>query len=219
MTFWRLAPFVHVADVRGELVFLDARANLYSCLTRSDAKVLHALLAKGDEDHADAKALAVDLREAGLLVPCAEAGDALAIASWPGATGDFHGYAGSNLRAGPRAIYRLAVSALEAGFSLLFGGPARWLRSSAPRSDLSLTRVCTLALQFDRLRPLVPRSGRCLPSSLLLLKYLRRHGVSASWVFGVQTFPFEAHCWVEYRGIVLNDTLEHSRWFTPIAVA
>jgi hypothetical protein len=219
MTFWRLAPSVHVANVRGDIVFLDARANLYSCLTRSDAKALNILLTDGDQLDDDVKALADDLHEAGLLVPSAEGGNAFATASWPDATGDFHGYAGSELRAGPRTIFRLAISAVETGLSLLLGSPSIWLRPSVSGSDVSLTRVCTLALQFDRLRPWVPRSGRCLPSSLLLLKYLRKHGVSASWVFGVQTFPFEAHCWVEYRGVVLNDTLEHSRWFTPIAVA
>ncbi len=74
-------------------------------------------------------------------------------------------------------------------------------------------------MQLDRLRPLIPRSGLCVPSSMLLLCYLRRHGIHAQWVFGVQTFPFEAHCWVEYDGVVLNDTLEHVCWYTPIAAA
>jgi hypothetical protein len=219
MTFWRLEPFVHVADVRGDLVFLDARANQYSCLTRTDAKVFHDLLANGDQDSDETRALAFDLQAAGLLVPSSDGGTVLPICSWPDATGDFHGFAAFNLRGGPQAVWRLAIAALETALSLLFRGPSRWLRRGELGSDVPLTRVCSLALGFDRLRPWVPLTGRCLPNSLLLLRYLHWHGISASWVFGVQTFPFEAHCWVEYRGVVLNDTLEHVRWFTPIAVA
>jgi hypothetical protein len=38
-------------------------------------------------------------------------------------------------------------------------------------------------------------------------------------VFGVRTHPFEAHCWLEKDRVILDDTVEHVRWFTPIARA
>jgi hypothetical protein len=42
----------------------------------------------------------------------------------------------------------------------------------------------------------------------LLLEFLAARGLAADWVFGVRTWPFSAHCWVQAGGIVLNDTVE-----------
>lgn len=60
--------------------------------------------------------------------------------------------------------------------------------------------------------------NECLYDSLALLEYLARHGIHADWVFGVQTRPFAAHCWVQHGDIVFNDTVEHVSGYTPIMV-
>ena len=57
-----------------------------------------------------------------------------------------------------------------------------------------------------------------LYDSLALLEYLARYGIYADWVFGVQTRPFAAHCWVQHGDIVFNDTVEHVSGYTPIMV-
>lgn len=77
-------------------------------------------------------------------------------------------------------------------------------------------RVWAAVAVFDALRPFVPWLGRCLPHSLYMREFLALHGIGATLVFGVRTHPFEAHCWVEHEGCVLNDTADHVAWFTPI---
>jgi hypothetical protein len=49
--------------------------------------------------------------------------------------------------------------------------------------------------------------GTCLSRSLTLLELLRREGVSGELRIGVREpgATFEAHAWVEHRGVVLND--------------
>jgi hypothetical protein len=110
------------------------------------------------------------------------------------------------------------------GMDMAIGRPMRWFRRrAASERRFGDAEECRRAIEaagrLERLRPLVPRSGRCLPYSLLLLHFLKLRGVEADWVFGVRTHPFEAHCWVDVGGVVLNDSLEHVRWFTPIAIA
>ncbi|MBA4010993.1 MAG: hypothetical protein C0481_03930 [Phenylobacterium sp.] len=79
-----------------------------------------------------------------------------------------------------------------------------------------LARIEELALVFRRMLPWIPWQGVCLYRSWLLLAFLRRRGVSATWVFGVQTYPFEAHCWLQAGDLVLDDYVEHVRGFAPI---
>lgn len=72
------------------------------------------------------------------------------------------------------------------------------------------------ARAFGRMLPWVPAQGVCLYRSFYLLAFLRRRGLSASWVFGVQTYTFEAHCWLQAGDLVLGDHVEHVRGFAPI---
>lgn len=46
---------------------------------------------------------------------------------------------------------------------------------------------------------------RCLQRSAATTMLLRRSGLSAEMVLGVQTCPFRAHAWVELAGRVVND--------------
>ncbi|MDG2520526.1 lasso peptide biosynthesis B2 protein [Caulobacter segnis] len=76
--------------------------------------------------------------------------------------------------------------------------------------------ACAAALRFRALLPLAPVAGLCLQQSFMLLAWLHRQGLGASWVFGVRTWPFEAHCWVQAGPILLNDTTERVATFEPI---
>lgn len=78
-------------------------------------------------------------------------------------------------------------------------------------------RVQKLVAIYEHLRPFVfGAKDACLFESLTLLDFLSRYGIGATWVFGVRTTPFAAHCWVQHRNVVLNDSLGHTRGFTPI---
>ena len=46
---------------------------------------------------------------------------------------------------------------------------------------------------------------RCLQRSAAATRLLRRSGIAAQMVIGVQACPFRAHAWVEIAGRVVND--------------
>lgn len=70
---------------------------------------------------------------------------------------------------------------------------------------------------FRLLRPFFfAARQRCLLQSLTLIEFLARYGIFPTWVFGVRSGPFAAHCWVQEQTVVFNDTPEHVRRYTPI---
>lgn len=60
--------------------------------------------------------------------------------------------------------------------------------------------------------------GRCLAAALALLDALAKEDFFPDLVVGVAIAPFEAHCWLEKDGVVLNDRLDHVGRFTPILI-
>jgi hypothetical protein len=71
---------------------------------------------------------------------------------------------------------------------------------------------------FHRWQPYAPVSGKCLLQSFLLLRHLQRARHDAQWVFGVTTWPFKAHCWLQVGAVVLDDTFERLELYHPILV-
>lgn len=72
------------------------------------------------------------------------------------------------------------------------------------------------ALVFDQLSPWTPFQGACLFRCFMLLRLLRREGFNPLWVFGVRTWPFYAHCWLQSGDIALTDHAERLASFSPI---
>lgn len=72
------------------------------------------------------------------------------------------------------------------------------------------------AIAFRQVRPFVPIRPCCLLDSLSLVEFLARRGLFATVVFGVIGDPFSAHCWVQVRDLVLNDTVGNVSAHTPI---
>ena len=69
---------------------------------------------------------------------------------------------------------------------------------------------------FTILRPSYPRDYLCLFDSLALLEFLSAYRLFPTWVFGVSSDPFAAHCWVQQDGVALNDTIERISTYVPI---
>jgi len=93
---------------------------------------------------------------------------------------------------------------------------ARKARSGAAR-DPNITIARSLVAAFVHLRPLLfTTKDACLADSLALILFLARYRLFPTWVFGVQTGPFAAHCWVQQGDVVFNDTPDHVRRYTPI---
>jgi hypothetical protein len=74
---------------------------------------------------------------------------------------------------------------------------------------------------YRRWRPWYPAKIICLFDSLALMKFLLATGAAGNIeiVFGVRGMPFEAHCWLEWQGAVLNDEEDHCASFVEIARA
>jgi hypothetical protein len=57
---------------------------------------------------------------------------------------------------------------------------------------------------------------QCLPRSIAMVNYLAHYACHPLFVIGVRNNPFEAHAWVQYDGMALNDDVEKISRFTPI---
>lgn len=215
---YQLARDVHVARVGGDLVFLDARENAYFCLGSTPARRLQKVLRRGVPATIEEATLLRDLADEGILEAAAEALP-LAACSRRLPRRELPAAQAPLPSASLCDVLTLAAAGAMTVVTLMLVKPLLWLRVGAPveRSGRSVEEVVRLASTFNRLRPFFPGTGRCLPRSLFLLLFLRLRGYRADWVFGVRTHPFLAHCWVEADGTVLDDTIEHVAWFTPIA--
>jgi hypothetical protein len=88
-------------------------------------------------------------------------------------------------------------------------------RTVSATANSNLSRE--LVLIFQRVSPFFYGSQEhCLFDSLALVEFLARYEQYPTWVFGVRTRPFRAHCWVESDSLLFNDILERTRGFTPI---
>lgn len=80
----------------------------------------------------------------------------------------------------------------------------------------NIDRTRALISIFCRLRPFYNRQYLCLFDSLALLIFLAKYDMFPTWVFGVQSEPFAAHCWVQHGEFVLNDTVDRVAVYTPL---
>ncbi|MBC9035144.1 lasso peptide biosynthesis B2 protein [Sphingomonas sp. JC676] len=215
--FYGMPPGVYLADVDGDLVLLDARRNAYFCLPRMHAAGLKTALTNSNRFRPDVAML--DELEATGLFSMIEA-PSRATAPAMTAETDLFQVRGAKARLTPARLLRLVAAAGTAYRDIWLAKPQRWFRKIAGRNARSarddLTTLYALARLAWDAQPFFPGTARCLTSSLFLLHFLHAQGFAARWVFGVKTYPFEAHCWVEHGDVVLNDSLEHVRSFTPI---
>jgi len=91
------------------------------------------------------------------------------------------------------------------------------LSAAASRKSIDAD-VVAAANQFHRARKWVPFGTTCLLDSLSLVTYLANRHLPADLVFGVALSPFSAHCWVQFRHIVLNETVTGAAAHTQILV-
>lgn len=92
---------------------------------------------------------------------------------------------------------------------------ARKLRPSVHEDAAGLH---TVAATHNWTRRFLLPHDQCLVRALALARHATAAGYGIDLVFGVKLRPFEAHCWVEHQGLVLDDHLDHVRRYTPILV-
>lgn len=115
---------------------------------------------------------------------------------------------------------RLAIALIRVGWRLSRGRHVRRFCDDRPawyppRDETTLRNAIG---SLRRLRLFVPTPRRCLPRALVTALFLRDHDIVVDFVFGVRAHPFDAHCWLEWNGMVVDDELDRVRHYTPIAI-
>lgn len=205
-----LAQDVHMAWRGNDVIVLNVASDAYSCIV-DGAEILRPVDHAHDEveAHPDYQA---ELLAAGLITldrPATRRRRApppvRALQPEPGASfGSALQTAFLILAAGRR----FEVSTLD---RLIRSEPSR---RAMPRSSCS--KVAELVAAFHTASPWIPSPGQCLKRSFALRRLLAREGVASDWVFGVRTWPFLAHCWLQIDDVLLADDLDRVRGFSPI---
>lgn len=207
-----------VVALGDDLVLLDARRNAYFCLPAA------ASLVRIDPtgvriDDAD---LAAELSEAGLLSDAAGTRPMIPV---PRPARDLGLKVAERLRVVDVVLILAAWATMFIDYHPRpFGHVVRTAR--ARRSECSAgeapcepgSDLVALVATFERLLPWLPFQGVCFYRAFLLLRVLRWRGHDARWVFGVRTWPFMAHCWLQVGDLVLDDTADRLETFKPILV-
>jgi hypothetical protein len=205
---------VAVAD---DLVVLDVRRDAYFCLVGAGRALVR--LPDGRQGVTEA-GVAGAFREAGLL------GDAAApapsFAHWPppprptaSAVADVTPRPGwGDLAPALSGLWDVVTLYRGRPFAEVLQAVAapHGLRRSAPPGPDLLAHVQA----FHRWAPYAPVSGKCLLRSFMLRRLLARAGHDVLWVFGVSTWPFRAHCWLQCGEVALDESVDHLAAFAPI---
>jgi hypothetical protein len=214
---WWLAPDVHVASVDGDLVFLSIGQHAYFCLPNA-VEVVGAGAGRRDLVVPD-EDLALSLLRARLLSPEA-AGPAITPAPAPpqpvasAIKSDFPPPTWASFPVGARSMLDVMRGYRGKNFAEILASVQRERRVM----PLATEELLEVVDDFHRWVPYAPVSGKCLLRSFMLLRVLRRADFDAHWVFGVRTWPFHAHCWLQCGDLVLDDDADRVAAFTPILV-
>jgi hypothetical protein len=206
------ADGVHLAVIDDDIIVLDVQADAYSCLHRG-AQVIR-LAPDGSITAAD-EGCADELVAAGLARPGPPAQirrrptPALRDRQW---VPDPH----------KARVASVGVDLLASTLRFRRRSFQDLIKTAARRPDPARARnpACLDAIlsAYRAALPWIPFEGECLQRAFLLQRLLMRRGIAADWVFGVRTWPFAAHCWVQIADEVIGDTLARTRLYTPIMV-
>lgn len=92
----------------------------------------------------------------------------------------------------------------------------RFAEREGCRDDLPA--VAARVETFRQLLPFAPSVGACLFQTELLLRFLNAANLDADWVFGVRTWPFMAHCWLQIGDHCVSQNPETLTMYRPIIV-
>ena len=233
-----LARDTYACLANSRLVFSDLRADRYSCLSQANTKAalrLFPAFQSEDEaivsethplDYDETRRVLAALDANGLLAADPANGKTAAPVRVETPTHDpFSDSSASASRATLAHKLGFLEACMNASAQLRFLAIRRVVRRVEIRKHRRLRRarrdddaLHELTAVFHRLRPYYVRAYLCRFDSLALIEFLAHFGHYPQWVFGVATEPFGAHCWVQARNCVLNDSIERVRQYTPIMV-
>jgi hypothetical protein len=226
---YQLSSNVYACLVSEQFVFLDLHEDKYTCLDVPTSSLACPTLQKLIEGSAcpepdsclDHESILAELTKANILVASEETSprERLVVPPVDGAlTPKFT--AGRAFTA--HHAFNFSISVITASSRLrLFSLQSTVARErarthGATHRNFDQARARDLLTAFAALRVFWSTPRQCLFDALALRVFLARYGLHAHWVFGVRMNPFGAHCWVQHESIVLNDSVEFVRAFTPI---
>ncbi|WP_052027583.1 lasso peptide biosynthesis B2 protein [Sphingobium sp. ba1] len=217
MAGYRLRTGLSFCRIDNRTLFLDLPADRYFGLGGPLDTAFQALLDTGAADPALAtlveRGLIIPCPEGGLPVPCptTSPGPILPPPSEPPARPSLLAIAMA-LVARVHWTLRVRYCPLAANIDRL----ARRKDAPALRPRPTSAAIARLAEAHRRAGLILSARDQCLPTSMALMATLTARGANPTLVLGVKLDPFQAHCWVELAGTVLNDAPDHVRPFTPI---
>lgn len=202
------ADGVHAVRVGGDLVLLDLAADDYLCLPDCGALEISGRDVCGGVD------AILRLAAEELLHPSRRPNDRASPLALPM----------ERLPAAPptRPTARDVAAFGKIWFETVLRRPTlsrlsdRYASRKGQRDDLAA--VAERVEVFRQLLPLAPWTGECLFQAELLLRFLNAAGLDADWVFGVRTFPFLAHCWLQIGPCCVSEAPETLTVYRPILV-
>jgi hypothetical protein len=209
-----LSPTAHLVEIGDDVVVLDTRTKTYFCLAAAaqDLQVGPDGLVFHDPD------LAEEFEQAGLL---ADTPSRQLVTPTPRPACDLGLRVATRVRLGDVLLIAAAWTTMVFDYHLArfdrVVATARRGRRDAGAEELDEDAKALVAT-FERVLPWLPFQGVCFYRSFLLLRVLRWSGHEARWVFGVRTWPFHAHCWLQVGDAALDDTADRLQGLTPIMV-
>lgn len=200
----------HLAQVEEDLLILDVAGDRYDCVPEA-GEVLRFIDGVVETDDIDV----VAMLEASGAFSTGAPKQANRQATFPSRELHPIGQAGWALRA------LAAVSLVTAAFRfrrLSFAELVSDYDIPRNRGFIDEVRLAACVSAAEEVLPLIPFEGVCLKRAYQLRHFLRSQGVATDWVFGVRTWPFAAHCWLQVGDMLIADRLERVRRYTPILV-
>ncbi len=218
---YRLRDNLYHCRSGGRSIFLDVDANKYFCLPDPIEKAFAEYI-EGNSRTTYPELDTLVIR--GVLVPDQMSEGIAADIPLPIPTSEIGAWAS----AAPSAfqVVRAITYQISAELSLRYSSFAAVKFKLAKRSaqvrgcshQLPHEEIAKIAAAFERTSLVLASADRCLVRSLALMSMMHARGIAPRLIFGVRTNPFSAHCWVQFRDVVLNDSAEHARLFVPILV-
>jgi hypothetical protein len=209
-----LSDLTFGVTIGSDVILLDARADRYHALVGAVAERA-PVRSDGEVDQGLVPEAATALIEAGL----ATSGSGHGFTAIHGPDRALSPAEDVHRRSSLSDFIDLAAAVATAWWRLRRGLPCRSCHADRLPTGRSATGDVRDALSaLRRLRLFIPTPRRCLPASLITAVFLVRRGVAVQIVFGVRSYPFEAHCWVEHDGVIVDDDLAKVSAFRPIMV-
>jgi hypothetical protein len=100
-----------------------------------------------------------------------------------------------------RELLWLEVQLRSRGFCRVYQA----IRNSGVRQSSPIENYSEICRAVDIACALYFKEVQCLQRSAAAVRLLRKRGIHAELVIGIQQWPFRAHAWAEIAGQVVND--------------